>query len=195
MHAVPGDEIRKVQAADPVMPAGEPERGQLAGAYPPQDSGVADTAALGDKTYRDIFRSPLLRCLLQANLPMRAILSTGLLFTQLELSAYLVLAVFESFVVYESTVTGKSHGDGKSSQINHKDFTGVFNFLKTGKDNKREYCEYQEKFRWKIPGVRWPASLFIKGGRWGSRPALRRGLIHVLFPAPLMLGVIPVGRF
>jgi len=50
-HAVPGNEIRKILAADPVMPAGEPERGQLAGAYPPQDSGVAYTTALGNKTY------------------------------------------------------------------------------------------------------------------------------------------------
>jgi len=50
-HAVPGNEIRKVLAADPVMPTGKPERGELAGAYPAQDSGVADTTALGNKTY------------------------------------------------------------------------------------------------------------------------------------------------
>jgi hypothetical protein len=119
-HAVPGNEIGKVLAAYPEMPAGEPECRQLAGAYPAQDSGITDTAALGNIAHRDIFRRPLLGCLLQANLPMRVVLLTGLVSTQLELSAYLLLAVFESFVVYESSVTGKSQGERNSSQINHK---------------------------------------------------------------------------
>jgi hypothetical protein len=128
-HAVPGKKIGKVPAADPVMSAGESERGQLADAYPPQDGGVADAAALGNKTDRDIFRSPLLRCLLHANLPIRAILLTWFLLMQLELSAYLVLAVFDSFEVYETTVTGKSHGNGNSSQISHKIFY-VYSYVK-----------------------------------------------------------------
>jgi hypothetical protein len=51
VHAVPGNEIRKVPAADAVMTTGKPESGQLAGAYPPQDSGIADAAALGNKTH------------------------------------------------------------------------------------------------------------------------------------------------
>jgi hypothetical protein len=36
--------------------------------------------------------------------------------------------VFEPFVVYGTMVTSKSHGDDKSSQINHKVFLYVFVF-------------------------------------------------------------------
>jgi hypothetical protein len=76
MHAVPGNEIRKVLAADPEMTSGKPEGGQLAGAYPPQDGGIADAAALGNKTYGNIFWSPLLGCHLQTSLLFYAILLT-----------------------------------------------------------------------------------------------------------------------
>lgn len=52
--------------------------------------------------------------------PSGVIPFTEIFLKQLELSAYMVLAVFGMFAVYESTVTEKSHGDGKSTQINHK---------------------------------------------------------------------------
>jgi len=64
---------------------------------------------------------------------------------QLELSAYLVLAVFEPFVVYGSMVTGKSHGYKKSSQISHKVFIYVCIFWRTGNDDKRNICEFEVK--------------------------------------------------
>ena len=102
------------------MSAGESESRQLAGAYPPQDGGVADAAALGNKTDRYIFRGPLLRYFLQANLPVRATPLTEVFHRQPELLAYLVLAVFDLFEVYESAVTAVSHDHEKSSQINHK---------------------------------------------------------------------------
>jgi len=41
-------EIRKVRPADPEMPAGQPEGGELLGAYPAQHGRITNTATPGD---------------------------------------------------------------------------------------------------------------------------------------------------
>ena len=125
-HAVLCKKCGQVLAAYPVVPAGESESRQLTGAYPSQDGGVADAATLGNKTDRDIFRNPLLRCFLQGNLPIRVNPLTEVI--QRELLAFSVLAVFGMFEVYESAVTVMSHGTGKSSQINHKKSVSIHAF-------------------------------------------------------------------
>jgi hypothetical protein len=40
--------IRKIRSTDPEMPPGQPEGGDLAGAYPAQDGRIANAAAPGD---------------------------------------------------------------------------------------------------------------------------------------------------
>ena len=89
------------------MSAGQPESIQLAGAYPAQYGGITDSAALGNKTDRDKFRCPLLGCILQTNLRFH-VTETLLLAWKPALLSHSVLAVLDTFGVYESCITAGS---------------------------------------------------------------------------------------
>ena len=70
--------------------------------------------------------------MLSANLP--PVLSHGVTRTftaKLDLLAYLVLAVFDMFEVYENRVTAKSQSADNNSQKYHKSFS-IYAFFKTG---------------------------------------------------------------
>jgi hypothetical protein len=101
------------------MPAGELEGRQLTGAYPSQDGSIADTATPGDKTDRNIFRSPLPSYFLQVNLLLAVILLAEVFPGKLALLALVALVVFDIFEVYELFITEISHDRGENSQKNH----------------------------------------------------------------------------
>jgi hypothetical protein len=70
-HFVFREKFGEVFSTDTMVSAGESERRQLPGTNPPQDGGITNATALGNKTDRDIFWEPLLNYFLQANLPIR----------------------------------------------------------------------------------------------------------------------------
>jgi hypothetical protein len=70
LHAVFGQEFGEIVSFYPEMTTGEPKRWQLPGCNPPQYGRVADSTTLGNITDRNIFWTPLLGCVLQANLPV-----------------------------------------------------------------------------------------------------------------------------
>ena len=107
------------------MPAGQPESIQLAGAYPSQYGGITDSAALGNKTYGYEFRGPLLGCILQTNLHFRVTETLFLAWKRVLLS-HSVLAVFDTFEVYESCITAWSQSYFETSQNYHKPFKYIY---------------------------------------------------------------------
>jgi hypothetical protein len=66
-------EIREVLSPYPEMPAGQSESQELSGTYPAQDGSITHAAPPGHKTYREIFRRPLLRYFIQLGLLLRVL--------------------------------------------------------------------------------------------------------------------------